>query len=166
MREKDGEYEDTETDTTAWNTSNFFCLRAPYHYLQCWLDRESLPPRQTAFPLEPDMSFEGEFYEVVNYMAGGRGMFILVINRWKELISLDDVTGTLGTIDYEGIEDTHAQCQDNFIEGFSGAYELGIALQAGLRGKDLIPALLRDFQVWQTCPADRYAYALPNQTVH
>jgi hypothetical protein len=80
----EGEDEQIETDTTAWNSSDFFCLRAPYLYLQCWLDRDSLPPRQTAFPLEPDMSFEGEFYEIVNYMSG-RGMFILVINICKGL---------------------------------------------------------------------------------
>ncbi|PVG01125.1 hypothetical protein CPB86DRAFT_823959 [Serendipita vermifera] len=45
---------------------NVFCLRTPYYYLRKLVDRDSLPPRQTAFPQEPVMSFEGELYEIVN----------------------------------------------------------------------------------------------------
>ncbi|PVG01127.1 hypothetical protein CPB86DRAFT_140198 [Serendipita vermifera] len=56
---------------------NVICLRAPYYYLRKWVDRESLPPRQTAFPHEPDMIFEGEFYEIMNTRRKGRRRFIL-----------------------------------------------------------------------------------------
>ncbi|PVG01673.1 hypothetical protein CPB86DRAFT_871077 [Serendipita vermifera] len=86
-----------------------------------------------------DMSFEGEFYEIVNYRAK-RGYYV----------------GTLDRIDYEGIDLALDQWQDTFWRTFSGAYELGRALKGGLRGNDLIPALLHDFCVWQTCPPDRW----------
>ncbi|PVG01676.1 hypothetical protein CPB86DRAFT_823596 [Serendipita vermifera] len=117
----------------------FFCLRGPYSYLQSWIDRDSLPHQQTAFPLEPEMNFEGEFYEIVN-------------RRGKRRNSV----GTLDIINYEGIDCALDQFQDFFSGAFFGAYELGSALKGGLRGNDLIPALLRDFCVWQTCPPDRW----------
>jgi hypothetical protein len=60
----------------ARKSPNFFCLYKPYCYLQAWIDRNSLPPRQTAFPLEPEMSFEGEFYEIVNTHREARSMFV------------------------------------------------------------------------------------------
>lgn len=66
--------------------------------------------------------------------------------------------GTLEFIDYEGMFYSHTEYQEWFSDGFSGAYDLGRALKNGLRGNDLIPALLRDFNVWQTCPTDRYEY--------
>jgi hypothetical protein len=73
----DGTTDDVETDAST-NSNDFFCLRAPYFYLQKWIDRNSLPPRQTVFPLEPDMTFEGEFYEIVNYRGEGRCTYLLV----------------------------------------------------------------------------------------
>ncbi|CAG8648542.1 4255_t:CDS:10, partial [Acaulospora colombiana] len=124
------------TDASA-SSDAFFCLRGPYFYVQSWIDRDSLPPRQATFPLEPDMSFEGEFYEIVHY-------------RLKRM----EYTGKLEEIDYEGIDLTLDQWQDTFCRVFTGANELGRALKCGRRGNDLIPALLRDFNVWQTCPAD------------
>jgi hypothetical protein len=57
---------------------------------------------------------------------------------------------------YEGIELAHdGQFQSHFEFAFVEALELGQALERGMRGNDLIPALLRDFKVWQTCPTDR-----------
>jgi hypothetical protein len=70
----EGESGTIVTETSPGDTSNFFCLRDPYFYLQCWVDRNSLPPRQTAFPQEPDMSFEGEFFEIVNSRPEGHRM--------------------------------------------------------------------------------------------
>ncbi|PVG01681.1 hypothetical protein CPB86DRAFT_83551 [Serendipita vermifera] len=135
----DGQGDNIRTDASA-HTPNFFCLRTPYRYLQSWIDRDSLPPRQTALPLEPDMSFEGEFYELIDS-------------------STERSTRGLAWIDYEGIECSLKQFQDDFTGAWSGAYELGEALQSGLRGNDLIPPLLRDFNVWQTCPPDRWIRA-------
>lgn len=37
------------------------------NYMQAWIDFDSLPPRQTAFPNDPEpMNFYGELYEIVN----------------------------------------------------------------------------------------------------
>ncbi|PVF91196.1 hypothetical protein CPB86DRAFT_719915 [Serendipita vermifera] len=119
---------------------NFFCLRAPYLYLQSWIDKGSLPPRQTAFPLEPDMSFEEELYEIVNRRS----------NRQPHRY------GALDSIEYEGINFACNQWQDTFCSAFTRAHDLGRVLKNGLRGNDLIPALLNDFCVWQTCPPDRW----------
>ncbi|CAG8701893.1 15292_t:CDS:2, partial [Acaulospora colombiana] len=118
------------------DSGGMFCLRTPYHYLRYWVDRDSLPPRQTAFPLEPDMSFESEFYEIVRFWDAG------------------DDSGILSGISYGGIERCLEQFHDHFSTGFGRASELGRALEAGTRGNDLIPALLNDFNVWQTCPPD------------
>jgi hypothetical protein len=70
----------------ARKSPNLFCLYKPYCYLQAWIDRDSLPPRQTAFPVEPEMSFEGEFYEIVNTHREARSTFVLLtgdLNRFK-----------------------------------------------------------------------------------
>ncbi|PVF92476.1 hypothetical protein CPB86DRAFT_183459 [Serendipita vermifera] len=135
---------DSEVSTDARSsTLNFFCLRGPYLYLENWVDRDSLPPRQIAFPLEPNMSFEGEFYEIINTRLESR----------KENI------GTLPCIDYEGIDRAISPFRDNlgaenvdvdmfqdkFDGGFVGAASLSQALISGLRGEELIPALPRDF---------------------
>ncbi|PVF91194.1 hypothetical protein CPB86DRAFT_792216, partial [Serendipita vermifera] len=120
-------------------SNDFLCLRAPYFYLQSWINRDSLPPRQTAFPLEPDMSFDGELYEIVDHWGRRDGF------------------GVLDIIDYEGIDWILIdQLQDVFQNAFNGAFALSEALEDGLRGNDLIPALLNDFRVWQTCPPDRW----------
>jgi hypothetical protein len=63
-------------------------------------------------------------------------------------------------IDYGGIEHSLEQFQDTFDGAYFDDHELGRALKSGLRGYDLIPALLRDFKVWQTCPPDRYKHIL------
>ncbi|PVG01680.1 hypothetical protein CPB86DRAFT_83534 [Serendipita vermifera] len=127
------------TNASAYE-GNLFCLRTPYLYLQSWVDRDSLPLRRTAFPFEPEMSFEGEFYEIIQF--------------WE--MGYRDDFGTLPGICYGGIERALDQFQDHFFSGFEGASELGRALQSGMRGNDLIPALLGDFKVWQTCPPDRW----------
>ncbi|PVF98442.1 hypothetical protein CPB86DRAFT_361019 [Serendipita vermifera] len=121
------------------HTTNLLCLRAPYYYLQAWLDRDSLPPREIAFPHEPEMSFEGELYEIVNSHPD---------NRLRP-------SGILYGIPLEGIAATLDQWQDYFSGAFRPKHIIP-ALNSGLRGNDLIPALLRDFKVWQTCPTDRW----------
>jgi hypothetical protein len=85
------------------------------------------------------------------------------------ILSLEWCIGTLPCIDYEGIESTLCPSKDDygaevdddrfqaeFEGGFTGAVDLSRALVSGLRGEELIPALLCDFNVWQTCPSDRY----------
>ncbi|PVF98447.1 hypothetical protein CPB86DRAFT_705323, partial [Serendipita vermifera] len=120
------------------SNGNLFCLRVPYFYLQAWLHRETLPPRQIAFPSEPDMSFEGELYEIINTRKKAR-------------------RGTLRTINYGGIEHTYdGQYQDCFEPDDICPTRLGQLLKMGKRGHDLIPGLLYDFNTWQTCPTDRW----------
>lgn len=135
----------TQADSYTWN---FFCLRAPYFYLQSWIDWDSLPPRHVVFPLEPDMNFEGEFWEIVNAYSHRRRQG----------------HGTVDFIDYEGIDCSLQQFQDDFSGAFFGPYDLGSALKSGLRGNDLIPALLSDFNVWQACPPDRWIKANPSSS--
>ncbi|PVG01682.1 hypothetical protein CPB86DRAFT_823601 [Serendipita vermifera] len=72
--------------------------------------------------------------------------------------------GTVDFIDYEGIDCSLQQFQDDFSGAFFGPYDLGSALKSGLRGNDLIPALLSDFNVWQACPPDRWIKANPSSS--
>ncbi|PVF92491.1 hypothetical protein CPB86DRAFT_183800 [Serendipita vermifera] len=123
------------------SNGNLFCLRAPYFYLQAWLHRETLPPRQIAFPSEPDMSFEGELYEIINTRKEARR------------------GGILCAINYGGIEHTYdGQYQDYLECDDTRPTRLGQLLKMGKRGHDLIPGFLYDFNTWQTCPTDRYDF--------
>jgi hypothetical protein len=141
------------------NSPNFFCLRAPYFYLECWVVRDSLPPRQTTFPLEPNMSFEGEFYEIVHSWPYGKRTLSFSVSELWALVNnpySGDSPGTLNGIKYEGIEESHdGGVQSCFGWIWGSATELGRDLKSGLRGNDLISGLLRDFKVWQTSPTDR-----------
>ena len=57
-----------------WENPNFFALEGPIRYLQEWIDWDSLPGRELGFPHDPaPMSFEGEFYEIVNTQRDRRG---------------------------------------------------------------------------------------------
>jgi hypothetical protein len=135
---------------------SFFCLYKPYFYLQAWIDRDSLPPRQIAFPLEPDMSFEGEFYEIINTHRNNRSRVYFLFSTSVHSYSLVGENGTLPWIDYEGIDLTYTEMHQMFFEdGVKDTFHLRRALKSGLRGNDLIPALLDDFAVWQACPPDR-----------
>jgi hypothetical protein len=145
---------------------SFFCLYRPYFYLQAWIDCDSLPPRQIAFPLEPDMSFEGEFYEIINTHQKNRSMLSFLFLTPVNSYSLVGENGTLPWIDYEGIDLTHTEMYQKFFEDrVKDAFHLRRALKSGLRGNDLVPALLDDFHVWQTCPPDRYAFRLRAEIV-
>ena len=62
----------------------------------------------------------------------------------------------LQEIDYDGIEDTVEQWQDHFIPGRRGAKHLAKAIVAGLRGAELIPAVLRDCRAWMFMRPDTY----------
>jgi hypothetical protein len=75
---------------------------------------------------------------------------------FSDNISSDGTTGILRRIDYEGIDLTLCDFQGDFSRAYLGPWKLCRALKDGLRGNDLIPALLQDFNVWQTCPTDGY----------
>lgn len=52
--------------------------------------------------------------------------------------------GILPGINYDSIEDTLDQCQGCFLDGRRGVKHIHEAIEAVLRGADLIPALLQD----------------------
>lgn len=57
-------------------------------------------------------------------------------------------SGTLPVVNYDGIEATVNQWQDSFLPGRRGVRHLQEAIAAGLRGADLIPALLQDCRAY------------------
>jgi len=57
-----------------WDNPNVFALEGPIKYLQQWINWNTLPGREVGFPYDPaPMSFEGEFYEIVNTQQDRRG---------------------------------------------------------------------------------------------
>jgi hypothetical protein len=132
---------------------NFFTSEGCYHYLQAWLDLERMPPRTLAFPMESDpLTFNGEFYEIVNSRHGGRGniYFDLVCTTNTDSHLQDELNGTLDCIDYDGIT-TSTKCdhvQSKFYFGRRGIKNIAQGIQDGLRGEELIPAILRDCRAW------------------
>ena len=70
-----GAMEETVEADTVCNPdegSSIFLCEHCYHYLEAWIDRDSLPPRSVAFPDDPKpMSFAGELYEIVTSQTRG-----------------------------------------------------------------------------------------------
>jgi hypothetical protein len=62
--------------------------------------------------------------------------------------------GVLPCISYGGIENTCVQYQDEFFEARSGSRWTGRAIADGLRGRDLLPSLMRDFGAWMCMRPD------------
>ncbi|KDQ19418.1 hypothetical protein BOTBODRAFT_439102 [Botryobasidium botryosum FD-172 SS1] len=128
----------TDCDPVGGNP-NVFALEGPFRYLEAWVDRDSLPDRRLAFPNDPEpMSFESEFYEIVNTRAAPR--------RERD--------GTLPCIKYGGIEKTWERTQDFFLPALQGSKHVRRAILEGLRGADLLPALMRDFGCWMCVRPD------------
>lgn len=63
-------------------------------------------------------------------------------------LAVDARTGLLPLINYDGIESSLNQWQSCFIFCRRGVKHLSGAIAAGLRGKELIPALLQDCRAW------------------
>jgi len=121
---------------------NFFVLERSYRYLEAWLDWDSLPPRSIAFPNDAEpMSIASELYEIVN-------------SREQPRVEEDDPVGILPCISYGGIEKTCQQYQDDFLEARSGSRWTAQGIKEGLRGKDLLPSLMRDFGAWMRMRPD------------
>ncbi|GJE88814.1 hypothetical protein PsYK624_049010 [Phanerochaete sordida] len=109
----------------------FLCERC-YAYLEKWVDWPSLPAPSSAPLGDAELSFAAELYEIVNSRKARR----------------DEVTGLLPDIDYDGIEASLNQWQSHFIACRVGSTHLAHAMDTGLRGADLIPALLQDCRAW------------------
>jgi hypothetical protein len=80
------------------------------------------------------------------------------INIISILVSLN---GTLPAIDYDGIEDSlqrfqhpstseryRAKFQEHFLGARRGSRHTGLGIAAGLRGKSLVPSIMKDFRCW------------------
>ncbi|PSR76742.1 hypothetical protein PHLCEN_2v8227 [Hermanssonia centrifuga] len=116
----------------AHGSPNIWLHERCYHYMQSWIDWQSLP-RFIALPSSgEELSFAGELYEIANSRKQTR----------------DSDTTLLPCVDYDGIEATLEQWQDRFAPARRGTKYLARALHEGLQGKDLFPALLKDFRAW------------------
>ena len=75
--------------------------------------------------------------------------------------SIDEKSGLLPELDYDGIEASLKQWQTHFWPCRRGAEHVTRDIEAGLRGADLIPALLRDCRAWMFMRPDRCAHISP-----
>ncbi|KDQ19414.1 hypothetical protein BOTBODRAFT_142968 [Botryobasidium botryosum FD-172 SS1] len=118
---------------------NVFVLEGPFRYLEAWVDRASLPERRAVFPEDPDpLSFAAELYEIVNTRAQPR----------------NEYDGSLPGIDYGGIEKTCEGTQDFFQPALKRPKHMTRAIDNGVRGGDLLPAITRDFGCWMCARPD------------
>ncbi|KAI0659107.1 hypothetical protein C8Q70DRAFT_150960 [Cubamyces menziesii] len=111
---------------------NIWMHVACWNYLQDWLDCP-LPPRigRSGNPL----SFAGELYELVG-------------SRHERQV---DARAWLPCVDYRGTLDAYMdsnQYQDYILGCRQGVKDLAKALGEGLRGEQLIPAILEDCNSW------------------
>lgn len=137
------------------NPNPFFCERC-YAYLRAWVDWQALPPHCSAVKNEP-LSFQSELFEIVNSREKARRQYFLILlpaGRAAQQIRIadasipDETTGLLPAINYDRIEDSLEEFQDSFLRTRRGVRYLADAVRAGIRGKDLIPPLLRDCRAW------------------
>ena len=128
---------------------NFFLCERCYAYLESWLDRESLPPSSRASGSDCELPFASELYEIVNSRKAQRGKRG---HYWAQPLThpehIDENTGLLPEIDYDGIERSLVQWQTHFMPCRKGTKHIAEAIEAGLRGADLLPAVLRDCRGW------------------
>ena len=142
------------------NNPNFWLCERCYRLLNAWLDKDALPCRNLALhsASEP-MSLAGELYEIVNSRAQRRqgisqSIFLKDTLLKDRIIFSDADTGLLPCIDYDGIEATLEQWQVHFAPGRRGSRYIAKGIRAGLRGPDLIPAIMRDFRCWMFMQPD------------
>jgi hypothetical protein len=69
-----------------------------------------------------------------------------------------DPMGVLPCISYGGIEKTCPQYQDVFFQARSGSRWTAEGIENGLRGRDLLPYLIRDFGGWMFMRPDMFEF--------
>lgn len=130
----------------ASSAPNIFLCERCYAYLNKWLDERQLPSRPCSPPLDStQLSLAAELYEIVNSRKARR----------------DEVTGLLPDIDYDGIEASLKQWQSHFMPCRRGSKHLAGSIKAGLRGGNLIPAILQDCRAWMFMRPDVWPSASP-----
>ncbi|KDR71955.1 hypothetical protein GALMADRAFT_253241, partial [Galerina marginata CBS 339.88] len=122
---------------TAVPNCNSFVLRGCLEYLRhYWLD-PSLPPRVAFMETSPSMNLEGELYEIVNSHD-----------------EIRDRSNLFPSIQYGDISKALEQDQFRFLKARNGSRHTSRAIDAGLRNKELLPALFADFQCWLSMRPD------------
>ncbi|KAI0795361.1 hypothetical protein BC629DRAFT_1262457, partial [Irpex lacteus] len=121
---------------------NFFVHERCYYYLKTWIDHATLPPSHDGRLL----SFAGELYELLN-------------SREKQRSSDNAL---FPGVDYAGTEASLDQWQSFFTPCRRGVEHIKQAIKDGLRGKDLIPAILRDCRAWMFMRPD--VWPVPSST--
>ncbi|GJE88835.1 F-box protein [Phanerochaete sordida] len=136
--ERDGRQvkENRDTNCSATDSAgmpNIWLDTRCYHYLESWVDWQSVPaPSKHHISSRPPLSFASELYE-------------MIYSRKRQR---DSSSGLPPEIDYQGIEASLEQWQDFFMPCRRGSKHVAQAIEAGLRGADLIPAILRDCRAW------------------
>ncbi|KIJ61515.1 hypothetical protein HYDPIDRAFT_42495 [Hydnomerulius pinastri MD-312] len=140
-------YETTHCSSKEDQNPNFFLSEVCYHYLQAWLKLHALPPQNPDVPHTPNLSFQGELYEIVNSRREMR-----------------DGEGLLPCIQYGVLSDSCEPrgIQEVFPPGHRGYDILGRAIARGLRGDDLVPEVFKAFNcymfvrpdIWPACNDD------------
>ena len=69
---------------------------------------------------------------------------------------LDNSTAALSCIDYDGIVDTVEQFQSYFSPARRDSQHIAKAIRDGLRGEELLPAIMRDFRCWMFVRPDMW----------
>jgi len=111
-------------------------MRGCLEYLRAWLD-PSLPSRVAFMDSTLSLSLEGELYEI--------------INSRQEII---DHSCLFPSFQYGDIPKTLGQDQFRFLKARKGSHYTSHTINAGLRGKELLPALYADFQCWLSTRPD------------
>jgi hypothetical protein len=68
--------------------------------------------------------------------------------------SLDWDSGILSGIQYGDITETFEYDQERFLKACKDSKHTAHAINAGLRGMELLPAIFRDFQCWLSMSTD------------
>lgn len=136
---------------------NFFLSRVCYHYLHAWINFARFP----APSHNRNLSFVGELYEVVNSQLEGRGQSYCIyfmddsqIVPFMHCVLLhrdlsDNGIGTVPWINYDGIEKTLDQTQDDFCKGLQQPERITSALRLRMDDpSELLHAIIQDFRCW------------------
>ncbi|KAI0047357.1 hypothetical protein FA95DRAFT_1606155 [Auriscalpium vulgare] len=125
--EEEGAEEELDDEPFTTEAPNFAIHEGCYRCLQSWL-------RVSGRPIN-GLSFPGELYELVN----------------SRLHQIDSPTGLLPGLLYAGMRDTLDEGVQNSVLGNMqpGGTHTTHAIKAGLRGKDLMPAIVEDFKGWR-----------------
>ena len=139
--------------STKTDSCNFFVMRGCLEYLRVWLD-PSLPQRVASMDSTPSMNLEGELYEIVNSRHEITGMYI---NSFIHAVVKSSLYAwsLFPSFQYGDISKTlEMEDQFRFLKARKGSRHTSRAISAGLRGKELLPALFGDFQCWLSMRPD------------